>query len=153
MKRLTLVFLISGDSVLLAMKKRGFGAGKWNGLGGKVANDESVQEAMIREAREEAAVTPIDYEKSADIIFDEMGSQDRELHKVEVFICRSWQGEPTETEEMAPRWFKINELPLDKMWDDDRYWLPRILKGEKLKCRFVLNDRDKVTDKMLTVLT
>lgn len=152
MKRLTLVFLVKEGEVLLAMKKRGFGAGRWNGLGGKVADNESVEEAMVREAREEAAVIPLDYKKAADIIFDEMGSQERELHKVDVFICRSWQGEPTETEEMAPKWFKTDELPLEKMWDDDRYWLPRVLEGEKLKCRFMLNDRDKVIDKKLTAL-
>ena len=35
-KHLTLVFLRDGSKVLLGMKKRGFGAGKWNGFGGKV---------------------------------------------------------------------------------------------------------------------
>ena len=35
-KILTLVFLREGTRVLLGMKKRGFGVGKWNGFGGKV---------------------------------------------------------------------------------------------------------------------
>ena len=35
-KLLTLVFLRNGSKVLLGMKKRGFGVGKWNGFGGKV---------------------------------------------------------------------------------------------------------------------
>ena len=35
-KLLTLVFLREGRRVLLGMKKRGFGVGKWNGFGGKV---------------------------------------------------------------------------------------------------------------------
>ena len=35
-KLLTLVFLREGSKVLLGMKKRGFGVGKWNGFGGKV---------------------------------------------------------------------------------------------------------------------
>ncbi|CAN0505072.1 unnamed protein product, partial [Ectocarpus sp. 12 AP-2014] len=41
----------SGDSdddskeILLGMKKRGFGEGKWNGFGGKVESGESVEEA------------------------------------------------------------------------------------------------------------
>ncbi|HET7529242.1 MAG TPA: 8-oxo-dGTP diphosphatase [Candidatus Saccharimonadales bacterium] len=152
MKQLTLVFLTKEDKVLLAMKKRGFGAGRWNGLGGKVSDGETVEGAMAREAQEEAMVVPAEYEKVADIVFDEMGPQSRELHKVDVFLCRSWEGEPAETEEMAPKWFRIDELPLDKMWDDDQYWLPRVLNGEKLKCRFVLNDRDKVIEKKLTAL-
>ncbi len=48
----TLVFLLDGDRdrdrVLLGMKKRGFGAGKWNGFGGKVDPGETIVEAAAR---------------------------------------------------------------------------------------------------------
>jgi hypothetical protein len=29
---------------------------------------------------------------------------------------------------MKPEWFSIDEIPFDKMWEDDKYWMPRILK-------------------------
>jgi 8-oxo-dGTP pyrophosphatase MutT (NUDIX family) len=35
------------------MKKRGFGEGRWNGVGGKVEPGESIEAALIREAKEE----------------------------------------------------------------------------------------------------
>jgi 8-oxo-dGTP pyrophosphatase MutT (NUDIX family) len=143
-KRLTLVFLVKEDTVLLAMKKRGFGAGRWNGLGGKVNSGESYEQAMKREAREEAGVTPVEYEKSAEILFDEYDGENKVQHYVEVFLCDAWDGEPIETEEMAPKWFDKGKLPLNGMWDDDRYWLPRVLAGEKLKCHFKLDSYDKV---------
>jgi ADP-ribose pyrophosphatase YjhB (NUDIX family) len=58
MRQCTLVFLIkpSEQKILLAMKKRGFGVGKWNGVGGKLQNDETVKDAAIRETLEEIAV-------------------------------------------------------------------------------------------------
>ena len=52
-KLLTLVFLREGEKVLLGMKKRGFGEGKWNGFGGKVEAGETIIEAAAREVKEE----------------------------------------------------------------------------------------------------
>ena len=52
-KVLTLVLLREDNRVLLGMKKRGFGAGKWNGFGGKLEAGETVVEAAAREVREE----------------------------------------------------------------------------------------------------
>ena len=48
-KVLTLVFLRREGEVLLGMKKRGFGEGKWNGFGGKVEAGETIVEAAARE--------------------------------------------------------------------------------------------------------
>ena len=52
-KVLTLVFLRREGEVLLGMKKRGFGEGKWNGFGGKVEAGETIVEAAAREVKEE----------------------------------------------------------------------------------------------------
>lgn len=45
---LTLAFVEKGDQVLLGMKKRGFGHGRWNGFGGKVEAGENVRDAAAR---------------------------------------------------------------------------------------------------------
>jgi hypothetical protein len=37
---------------------------------------------------------------------------------------------------MAPKWFDINNIPYDQMWEDDQYWLPKVLKGENIKAIF-----------------
>lgn len=136
-KQVTLCFLIKNDEILLAMKKRGFGQGKWNGLGGKLLEGETPREAAIRETEEEISVTPIDLEQVATINFlwKEKPEWDQECH---VYFATSWQGEPTEGEEMAPQWFKQTDLPFDEMWPDDPLWLPRVLVGEKLKADFYM---------------
>ena len=47
-KVLTLAFIRDGDQLLLGMKKRGFGAGKWNGFGGKVDPGETILQGAAR---------------------------------------------------------------------------------------------------------
>jgi hypothetical protein len=34
---------------------------------------------------------------------------------------------PRETREAKPVWYDLGALPFDRMWEDDRYWLPLIL--------------------------
>lgn len=57
MQRTTLVYLFNQKwQILLAMKKRGFWAGKWNGFGGKPHGNETIKEAAIRELEEESGI-------------------------------------------------------------------------------------------------
>lgn len=148
--QLTVLFLMQEDQVLLAMKKRGFGEGKWNGVGGKVEEHESVEAAMIREAQEEINVTPSTYKKVAELTFEEMHIGTRKHMYVTVFTCTAWKDDPTESEEMAPRWFKKDDLPYASMWSDDIHWLPLILEGKKVIAEFVLDDNNAVVKQNVT---
>lgn len=142
MKQLTLLFLLKDNSILLAMKKRGFGAGRWNGVGGKVEEGESINDAAMRECQEEIGVTPHKLQKVAEITFEEQYEETKTTFFVTVFTTESWDGKPTESEEMAPEWFAKNKIPYDTMWADDPYWLPRVLEGERLRASFVLDSND-----------
>ncbi len=57
-KKYSLLFLLREDEILLVMKKRGFGSGRWNGVGGKFESGETAEQATIRECQEEIGVTP-----------------------------------------------------------------------------------------------
>lgn len=137
MKIANVCFLIKDDQVLLAMKKRGFGVGKWNGVGGKVKEGETVEEATVREAKEEIGVEIAvgDLEKIAlnEFHFPDKDGWDMLVH---CYVARKWKGEPQESEEMRPQWFRVAEIPYDQMWIDDIYWLDRALAGEKIKAEF-----------------
>ena len=145
MQQATLGFLIREDNrkkeLLLAMKKKGFGAGKWNGIGGKLdlKKDKDIFEMAKRELEEEVGITSKKIEKVAilNFFYPYLYNPEEKEWQVHVFFVKKWEGRPKESEEMKPKWFKINEIPFDKMWPDDKFWLPRVLEGDKLKAKFV----------------
>jgi len=142
----TLCFCLRKDQVLLAMKKRGFGVGKWNGYGGKVSSKEAPRVAAARELKEESGlvVSGKTLEQVGLVRFYFNSSQIFECH---VFLAREWQGEPQESEEMKPRWFPVSQLPFAEMWVADEKWIPLILTGKKLEAEINFNaDGSEVKD-------
>lgn len=137
MKIVNLIFLRKPDQILLAMKKRGFGVGKLNGVGGKVTPGETIEQAAIREAGEEIEVQieEKDLKKVAEItfIFKEKEGWDILCH---VYMVERWKGDPVETEEMAPQWYPLTSIPYSNMWIDDKYWLPIALEGKFVTATF-----------------
>jgi len=152
LKQATLILLRKDDEVLLAMKKRGFGEGRWNGVGGKVEPGETLEQAARRECEEEIHVIPKQLGKVA--VFDFLFPEDPEKpdwnQQVTVFMCSEWEGTPAETEEMAPKWFKITDIPYDDMWSDDKLWLPQVMDGKKLIGEFKFDAFDSVDTHSLT---
>lgn len=140
--------------LLLGLKKKGFGKGKWNGIGGKFepsSGDSNILDTAIRETEEEIKVKARDLEKVAilDFYYLDNNECDQQVH---VFLCSSWLGDPQESDEMKPVWFKEKEIPFDKMWADDRFWLPEILKGEKLEGEFIFKDKKIIHNKNIKIV-
>lgn len=144
-KILTLCLVRQGDRVLLGMKKRGFGAGRWNGFGGKVEAGEAIEAAAKRETEEECGVIITEMEKVGIHEF-EFADKRGEILEVHVFRVDAWQGEPEETEEMRPQWFTIDAVPYDEMWPDDIHWLPVFLAGKKFRTKFLFGEGDTVLE-------
>lgn len=124
------------------MKKRGFGAGKWNGAGGKQEEGETMEETAVRETTEEMLVVPTSMRKAAVLNFH----FPEENILTHVFLVDEWKGTPKETEEMNPRWFEIGKIPYSSMWEDDIHWLPKILEGKSIEGDFVFDKSQKLTD-------
>lgn len=148
MKIATLCFLINKKSkqVLFGMKKQGFGAGKYNGFGGKVKDNEDIKEAAIRELFEECNVTAKNIEHAAELTF--FFSKKPEWNQtVHVFLAEKWAGQPKESDEMLPKWFRFNEIPFEKMWQDDLHWLPLVLNNKRVKAEFTFGgDNESIID-------
>ena len=140
----TLTLIIKGDKVLLAEKKRGFAAGKINAFGGKLEKGETIEQAMIRETQEECGVTPVSYKKVGEVEYDMYYKGEKTLMNMFVYICDKYEGEIIETEEMKPIWFDLDKVPFDRMFDNDRIWLPLVLEGKKIKgkCKFDKDDNE-----------
>jgi 8-oxo-dGTP diphosphatase len=140
--------------VLLGHKKTGLGTGKIVGLGGHVEDGETPAQAAAREVKEEAGidVAPDDLFEAAHLTFIFPVRPEWDM-TVAVFTGAAWTGEAAESAEITPQWFPCAGLPLDRMWDDARYWLPRVLAGERVRATFTYaDDCDTVADSFLAPL-
>jgi len=151
LRQVTLVLLIRENQILLAMKKRGFGMGRWNGVGGKPNEGETIEDAAIREAREEIGIVPADLKKVAvlNFYFPLVPTEKNFNQQVIVYTSRKWIGDPMETEEMKPQWFDFDQIPYSSMWPDDCYWLPKVLSGSFVNASFLFGEHDKVLEQRL----
>lgn len=144
--RQSLIYIFRGGDtsarqVLLGEKLRGFGQGNIVGPGGHVEPGETDQQAAIRELHEETGVIaePADVDHAATLTF-EFPADPASNAVVAVFLVRAWRGEVVASDEVAPQWYDVDSIPLERMWDDDRYWLPRVLAGERLTATFTYDD-------------
>lgn len=156
LRNATLVFLIKKSNneireICLAMKKRGFGIGKWNGVGGKEQGNETPEETAIRETKEEINVDIEEMKKVGNIKFYFPNKPEFSQH-VHVYFAEKWIGEPTESEEMDPKWFNIEDIPFENMWVDDPFWVPLVIKGKQIKGEFVFGDNNELLKKEVVVL-
>lgn len=135
MRRVTLCFPVRDNRVLLARKKVRFGAGKWNGFGGRIEGRETPHEAACRELHEECRLAARgEWLEQRGLLRFFFEGEPHKNHEVHVFLAHLWEGEPVPTDEMdEPHWFAIDAMPLDEMWEADRYWIPRLLQGEVLE--------------------
>lgn len=142
--RATLLFVVERENsrILLIEKKRGLGAGKVNGPGGRIDPGEAPMETALREIREELCVEALFAEEMGELSFQFVDGYGLHCH---VFRADACIGEPTETDEAVPLWAPLDAIPFDRMWADDRLWLPHLLEGRRFKGRFVF-DGDRMVD-------
>ena len=133
----TLVYLIRENKILFIEKKRGFGKDFINGVGGKVEEDETIEQGAIREVREEVNVNIVSLEKRGVILFI---NNDTETLLVHVFVSSDFDGEPFDSDEAKPIWIDKNNIPYERTWGDDKYWLPKVLAGKFIYAEFIFKD-------------
>jgi 8-oxo-dGTP diphosphatase len=135
-ERATLCFVLREGQALLIRKKRGLGAGKINGPGGRLDPGETPLQCAIREVQEELRVTPHGLRQAGELLF-----QFADGHSIHgyVFTAAGCEGEPQETDEALPHWFRFSEFPFPEMWADDRIWVPLMLEGRFFVGRFLFD--------------
>ncbi len=135
------------DRILLIHKKTGLGAGLINAPGGRIEKGESPKEAAIRETREEVGMVAESPELKGELFF-----QFTNGHSIRGYVFEScrWSGNPVETSEADPFWCSIKDIPYDRMWADDSWWLPHMLSNRPFRGRFIF-DEDKMLSMSLDV--
>ncbi len=140
----TLLILRKNDKLILAKKKRGFGEGKINGCGGKCQPDETIEEAMKREAYEELNITPTNAKKYGIVDFIEYVKGELTHVNMHIFYATEYEGTPTETDEMTPCFVDIDNIPFDKMFPDDKYWMHLLLQEKQFVGKFEFDENFNV---------
>lgn len=144
----TLVFVVKDGQILLIRKKRGLGAGKVNGPGGRLEAGETPLDAAVREVQEELRVTPVGLVKRGELRFQFVDGYSIHVH---VFQADDCEGTAEETDEAIPLWTDVAAIPYDEMWADDRIWLPWMLQGKSFDGRFIFDD-DAMLDYRVEVM-
>jgi len=138
----TLVFVFRDDEILLIDKKTGLGKGKVNGPGGKVEAGETPEAAAARECFEELGIRVSNLEYCGEHRFQFVDGYS--IH-VWVYRTRDFDGVATESREAAPLWTRLDRIPYDRMWEDDKHWLPMLIRGERFQARWIF-DGDRMVD-------
>ncbi len=156
-KRTSLCLITRDDGgtseLLLGLKKTGFGKGRIVGPGGHLEHGETPEQACVREVAEEVGLTVElrDLVPAGGVLFRFPTRPEWDLH-VAVFFARRFAGEPTESAELTPAWYPLEDLPWDGMWPDERIWLPRALAGEIFEAEITIGaDEETVTQAVFHV--
>ena len=129
--RLTTLCYIEKDEKYLMLhrtkKKNDFNGGKWIGVGGKFEKDETPEECLLREVREETGLCLENYALRGIITFI---SDEWETEYMYLYTADKWTGSLTDCDEGELAWVekeKVTSLPL---WEGDRLFL-ELLNTEK----------------------
>jgi 8-oxo-dGTP diphosphatase len=139
----TLCYLHQGNRVLLQQKARGrFGEGGWNAPGGKMRNGESPEKGAAREMLEETGLRVHALTFSGVLNFY-LGESRKLDQIVFLFSCKKSTGRMRRSNEGELKWFTIESIPYNEMWDDDRIWLPQLLNGNSFVGDFYFSENYK----------
>jgi 8-oxo-dGTP diphosphatase len=138
----TICHVIRGPKLLLKKANRGISVGKWNAPGGKSEPGESPEACARREVLEETGlrVSGLFYHGALTFVMD----GGRNLHTVaHLFSTTKATGRARSSDEGSVRWFSLDGLPYDEMWEDDQLWVPLMLKGFRFDATFTYDEANR----------
>ncbi|MCM8541811.1 MAG: 8-oxo-dGTP diphosphatase [Lentisphaeraceae bacterium] len=148
----SLVYLFKDDHVLMmhrVKKEKDIHKDKWNGLGGKLEPAESPEESAIREIKEESGYDIHNLKFAGHLFFPTFDKQQNDW-SVFVFTSDDFTGLQLEnTPEGNLEWIHKDELLNLNLWEGDRYFLPKLLSGDKFLGKFIYMD-GRLVDYKLT---
>ncbi|MBR4229812.1 MAG: 8-oxo-dGTP diphosphatase [Bacteroidales bacterium] len=129
MRQTTLCYIDNGDSYLMlhrVKKANDASHGKWIGVGGKCEADESPDECMLREVREETGLEITEWHYRGIVTFISDTWPNEYMH---LFTATTWNGEPDMSidDEGTLAWIPKSDLMNLNLWEGDRIFLRLLL--------------------------
>jgi len=70
-----------------------------------------------------------------------------------VFLAHEFEGVPIDGREGHLKWFSIDALPFNEMWEDDQYWYRPALEQTRFEAWFYFSgDFEKLIDHRIRVV-
>lgn len=110
-------------------KENDLNYGKWIGVGGKLEEDESPDECLLREVKEETGLTILDYDFRGVITFC---FEHWETEYMYVFTATEFEGDLIENcPEGDLKWINKDEILALDLWDGDKLFLPLLRESQE----------------------
>ena len=140
MKQTTLCYIDDGSRYLMlhrVKKEHDASHGKWIGVGGKCEADESPDECMLREVREETGLTITQWHYRGIVTFISDTWPNEYMH---LFTATAWSGDPDMSidDEGTLAWIRKADLPLLPNTNDTSLTL---WEGDKIFLRLLLDEQ------------
>ncbi len=130
--RLTTICYIEQDGNYLMLhrtkKENDQSHDKWLGVGGKFEKDESPDECILREVKEETGLTLTSYQLRGVMTFV---SDIWETEYMFIYTADRFEGELTECSEGDLQWIKKTEVMNLKLWEGDKIFLKKLIDGDE----------------------
>ena len=131
MKMTTLCYIENNDWYLMlhrTKKKKDVNKDKWIGVGGHAEGNETPQECLIREVKEETGLLLTSYKFRGLITFI---SDEYEAEMMCLFTADGYTGELITCDEGELEWVKKSDVPQLPTWEGDAQFLKLLLEDEK----------------------
>lgn len=131
MKMTTLCYIENNDCYLMlhrTKKKKDINKDKWIGVGGHAEGNETPQECLIREVKEETGLLLTSYKFRGLITFI---SDEYEAEMMCLFTADGYTGELITCDEGELEWVKKSDVPQLPTWEGDAQFLKLLLEDEK----------------------
>ncbi len=132
MKKTTLCYIERDGAYLMLYRNKKLqdpNEGKWIGVGGKLEAEETPEQCLLREVREETGLELLQYQYRGEILFLSDRWEDEIMY---LYTATEFQGELLENcDEGELRWVPFSEIPGLKLWEGDRIFLKELLAGRK----------------------
>lgn len=130
MKQTVMIYLEKNDKFLMlhrTKKEKDINKNKYIGVGGHVEENETPNQAVVREVKEETGLDLISFTKSG-IVYFILNGYKEEMH---IYLSNDFKGEIIECNEGDLYWVNKKDIYSLELWEGDRYFLNKILNGEK----------------------
>ncbi len=146
MKNTTLCYIEKDGAYLMlhrVKKENDLNKDKWIGIGGKFLENESPDECLLREVKEETGLTLTDYKLRAVITFV---SDQCEGEYMYLYTATGFIGDIIECDEGELEWVDKTEVMKLPTWEGDRLFLEKIYDGSEFFMLKLVYEGDKLVD-------